>query len=298
VPDWPPYDRKPTAVADGIDWFADRDNYTAAFGAQWLRHANTQLDSHSGLPITRDRVERLLGPLWPQLPGMLVLEAGCGSGRFTEVILDQGSVVTSFDLSRAVEANRRQFDGNERHRVFGGSILDIPFAPGQYDLVFCPGVIQHTPDTEASIAALWRQVRPGGWLVFDHYRHNLSTWTRSVWLFRAVFRRLPPERGLQATEALVRWLLPVHRRVSGHRLVEMVLNRVSPVTSYYSSFPGLSDKDQLEWARLDTHDNLTDFYKRHRTEPQLRRTVEALGAVDVVTDTTRYVVEVRARKPA
>src|SRR6187397_1731582 len=38
--------------------------------------------------------------------GRVVLEAGCGAGRFTELLLAGGARVVAFDLSRAVEANR------------------------------------------------------------------------------------------------------------------------------------------------------------------------------------------------
>jgi SAM-dependent methyltransferase len=43
--------------------------------------------------------------LFSSLAGKHVLEAGCGAGRFTEVLLKAGAYVTSIDLSSAVEAN-------------------------------------------------------------------------------------------------------------------------------------------------------------------------------------------------
>ena len=163
--------------------------------------------------------------------------------------------------------------------------------------MFCPGVIQHTPDTELAIACLYEQVRPGGWLVFDHYRYNISSFTRTTWLFRAWLKRLPAERRLRAVERLVDRLLPTHRWAARHRAVEMVLNRLSPVTTHFAALPGLSEQQQREWALLNTHDNLTDFYKRHRTSAQLRSTVSLLGATIDEIRALPYTVEVRARRP-
>src|SRR5262245_58775852 len=67
------------------------ENYAAAFGKQWKRYSLTQLDSYTGLPITRTRALRCIGEAnlsW--IRGMRTLEAGCGSGRFTEILLSLG----------------------------------------------------------------------------------------------------------------------------------------------------------------------------------------------------------------
>jgi 2-polyprenyl-3-methyl-5-hydroxy-6-metoxy-1,4-benzoquinol methylase len=98
-----------------------------------------------------------------------VLEAGCGAGRFTEVLLKRGASVTSIDLTDAVAANQENFPQSEHHRIAQADILRLPFSPKQFDAVFCLRVIQHTPSPEAAIAALYDQVRPGGLLVIDHY---------------------------------------------------------------------------------------------------------------------------------
>jgi SAM-dependent methyltransferase len=90
-------------------------NYADAFGEQWLRWRTTQLDSHSGTTITKDRLPRCLGERGAALLSRTdlprqVLEVGCGAGRFTEILLQYPSArVTSLDLSSAVEANQTNF---------------------------------------------------------------------------------------------------------------------------------------------------------------------------------------------
>lgn len=39
-------------VARGLPRFVGADNYAASFGLQWNLHRKTQLDSHTGLPIS------------------------------------------------------------------------------------------------------------------------------------------------------------------------------------------------------------------------------------------------------
>lgn len=281
----------------GIPRFVDDDSYASAFGKQWNRYRTTQLDSRSGLPISRDRLRRCLGEeLWDALRAVHVLECGCGAGRFTEVLVDRGARVTSIDLSSAVEANADNIPVGDNHRVAQADILRLPFRPQSYDVVLCLGVIQHTPSPEATIAALWEHVRPGGWLVIDHYGPAPTWYTRSAPLFRAVLRRLPPDLGIRATERLVRIFRPVHLRART-RASQILVNRISPITHYDDVFPALSDDLKLEWSLLDTHDSLTDWFKHRRTTEQIRGTLRDLGAVDIWCEPGGNGVEARCRRP-
>jgi SAM-dependent methyltransferase len=272
--------------------------YADAFGLQWNVYRQTQLDSHTGAPISRVRARRCMGEAaWSLLsqPGTDVLEVGCGAGRFTEVLLEEGARVTSVDLSTAVEANQTNFPQNERHRVLQADVLQLPFAPGQYDIVFCLGVIQHTPSPEETIAKLCEQVRPGGWLVIDHYAYSLSSLTKSRGLFRLFLRRMSPERGLRYTERLVDIFFPLHRAARKNHVAQALLSRISPVTAYFHSYP-LTDELHRQWSLLDTHDSLTDWYKRRRTKGQIRRTLERLGVTDLSCEYGGNGVEARCRR--
>lgn len=286
-------------VQDGIPRFVGGPTYADGFGAQWQRFRETQLDSRSGLTLSRDRARRCIGPsAWAALDGAQVLECGAGAGRFTEVLLAQGANVTSIDLSSAVEANSTNFPVGPCHRVAQADILRPPFAPGQFDLVFCLGVVQHTPDPEATMAALDVQVRPGGWLVLDHYAYTLSWFTRTAPLYRWRLRRLPPDEGLAATERLVARWLPRHRRARGSRWANRLLYRLSPIISYYQAYPTLPEDLQREWALLDTHDSLTDWHKHLRTRRAIAATLASLGLTEVACERAGTVIEARGRRPS
>jgi len=279
-------------------------SYADAFGAQWQLYRRTQLDSYTGTTYSRDRIRRCFGVrLWDRLQQpvpLQILEAGCGAGRFTEILLDTpAAVVTSTDLSAAVEPNQQNCPQSPRHRIVQCDINKLPFKADQFDIVMCLGVIQHTRDPERTIADLYRQVRPGGWLVIDHYRHALSTYTKlTAALIRPVLKRLPPERGLAATKALTRWFFPLHRAVRNHKPLQMMLSRISPILTYFHVLPELSDELQYEWAELDTHDSLTDWYKRLRSKRSIRRTLQRQGAVEIWVERAGNGIEARGRKPA
>jgi len=234
---------------------------------------------------------------WNALAGKQVLEAGCGAGRFTEVLLKQGANVTSIDLSEAVEANQQNFPQSGQHRVAQADILRLPFEPRQFDVVFCLGVIQHTPSPERAIAALYAQVRAGGLLVIDHYAFTLSWYTKTAPVFRAVLRRMPPSAGLRATDAIVNLFLPLHQLARRSRLAQSLVSRLSPVVCYYQALPELDDETQRQWALLDTHDSLTDWYKHFRTAGQLHGHLRSLGASQIHCVDRGSNVEARAVRP-
>lgn len=286
-------------VRNSIPRFVTTSKYAEAFGLQWLRYRQTQLDSHTGLPLTKRRAQRCLGEeLWEQLEGKSVLEVGCGAGRFTEILLARRALVFSTDLSEAVEANQKNFPQSERHMIAQADACALPFAPGQFDIVLCLGVIQHTPSPEKTIEALWNHVAPGGWLVIDHYTYNLSYFTKTAPLVRAVLKRLEPERALRVTDGLVTSLLPLHRAVRRHYTAQILLSRISPVQAYYHALPELSDEQQREWAMLDTHDTLTDWYKHFRTRKQLYDLLHKLGAAKIWCEKGGNGIEARAMRAA
>jgi 2-polyprenyl-3-methyl-5-hydroxy-6-metoxy-1,4-benzoquinol methylase len=278
-------------------------SYADAFGDQWNTYRATQLDSYTKAPITHDRLVRCLGPeLWARLGGtepVSVLETGCGAGRFTEVLLAQPAAhVTSTDLSSAVEANQSNCPQSPRHRVVQCDIMQLPFRPQSFDVVICLGVVQHTPDPEETISRLYAQVKPGGWLVIDHYAPSLAQYTKiTAILLRPLLKRLPPRAGSRATEMLTDIFFPLHRVLRRHRTLQMMYSRLSPLLTYYQTYPQLDDRLQYEWALLDTHDHLTDYYKHLRNDRQIAATLAGLGGRDIWTNRGGNGVEARCRRP-
>jgi SAM-dependent methyltransferase len=229
-----------------------------------------------------------------------VLEVGCGAGRFTEVLLSFPQLrVTSLDLSSAVEANRLSFPIDERHRVVQADIEYPPFARGEYfDFVVCLGVIQHTPSPERTIERLLSLVRPGGALVFDHYRPEWRRLTKVTALaLRPLVKRLPQSQRIPFCEHLVRVFIPLHRAVRNIPWAQYARSRISPITTYYHVYPMLREDLQREWAVLDTHDGLADWYKHLRTKDQIDAILRKVGAIDVEIAVSDHGIEARCSRP-
>ena len=130
------------------------------------------------------------------------LEIGCGAGRFTEIILELCQHVVSVDLSNAVDANRLNFPISESHEIIQGDVMKLPFSDQSFEVVLCLGVIQNTPNPEATIIALANQVKSGEWLVIDHYAKSLAWILRSAKYVLPILKRLPPRVALIIIERI------------------------------------------------------------------------------------------------
>ncbi len=282
-----------------IPRFVSGSLYADAFGEQWKRYRLTQLDSYTSTTISKDRLYRCLGePLRTSLKDRHVLECGCGAGRFTELLLELGASVTSVDLSDAVEANLKNCPLSSKHRIAQADIAALPFAAQKFDLVLCLGVVQHTPSPEKTLTCLYDQVKPGGALVIDHYTWNLSWCTKASPLIRPFVKRMRPENGIRFTEMIVKVFYPLHLATRRFRLGQMLLSRISPVQFYGHAFPELSESLLKEWALLDTHDSLTDWYKHFRTKSQILRALTSLGLERIWCEYGGNGIEARGYRPA
>lgn len=283
-------------VVNGIPRFVPQDNYASAFGLQWKNFAKTQLDSFNGTKISQERLERCLGFPIEQLKGKNLLEVGSGAGRFTELFVKGGAHVHTVDLSVAVEVNKENVGHADNYAIAQASVYELPFAKESFDVVICLGVIQHTPSSGKTIQALWQMVKPGGLLVIDHYIWRINYYFNPAAYYRLVLKELKPQTSKKIVDALVNFFFPLHWAFRNIAPLEWLLKRVSPLITFMKPHPELSRQEHFEWARLDTYDSLTDYYKHLRTPEQIKTELEKLGAKNIWINKGGNGVEARAIK--
>ncbi|OUC97972.1 hypothetical protein CA984_09005 [Streptosporangium minutum] len=277
-------------VDDGIPRFVPRDNYAAGFGYQWNRHRLTQLDSHSGMPITRDRLMNASGWTVSDLKEKTVLECGSGAGRFTEVLCETGAKVTSVDISSAVHANAASNGRFPNLRIVQASIYELPFPEESFDFLFCCGVIQHTPDVEKTFKTLFRYLRPGGRFCIDVYAAIIA-YTHPRQLLRPIAKRVPPAKLYALVERTVPRLLPLSMKLSAVPRVGQCLTRLVPVANH-SHLGQMDAETARNWSVLDTFDWLSPRYERPQPRRRLERWTRELGLREVSIERHRglYVI--------
>jgi SAM-dependent methyltransferase len=238
---------------------SDASNYAKSFGYQWNKHFQSQYDRYSGAPISEERF--LNETRWGRnLTGQLVLEAGSGSGRFTEHAVSTGAMVISFDYSHAVEANYRNNGQLDNLLIIQASIYEMPFLGSCFDKIFCIGVIQHTPFPQKAFVALARVLRSGGNLVIDAYRvqPGIKKYLESKYWVRPLTRRLPHELLYRFCDRWVNlwWgVTGLSRKITGRRSLSWFML----IADYRGVYP-LPDNIQKEWAVLDSFDMLSPAY--------------------------------------
>jgi 2-polyprenyl-3-methyl-5-hydroxy-6-metoxy-1,4-benzoquinol methylase len=263
-------------VTGGIPRFASSDNYSQSFGFQWNLHGKTQLDSYTGWPISEQRLFAVTG--WPyDMSGQLILEAGCGAGRFTECLLKTGAQVFSFDFSCAVDSNRRNNGQCERLELFQADMSRLPLERRSFDRVMCFGVLQHTPDPGAYFESLAEMVRPGGQLVVDTYKKDLLSLLQWKYVLRPITRRMNQLTLYLLVSRAVRILLPPARNI--RRFAGRAGARMMPIVEY--SHLGLREDLNEQWAILDTFDMYSPAYDHPQTQRTLKRWFSEVGFTDV-----------------
>ncbi|HUQ71313.1 MAG TPA: methyltransferase domain-containing protein, partial [Planctomycetaceae bacterium] len=280
-------------IVNGVPRFVQRENYAQSFGLQWNVHRKTQLDSHTGLPLSRDRLFHVSG--WPEdLRGQTILEAGSGAGRFTEVLVSTGAEVLSFDLSTAVDANHANNGDHSNLLIFQADMSKIPVRPLSMDKVICLGVLQHTPDPAAAFRCLTTHVRPGGELVVDVYAARLRSLISWKYALRPLTRRVDRQRLYSIVSAITPSLVPVSAWL--YRVAGRFGARLLPIVQY--GHLGLPAALNLEWAVLDTFDMYSPVHDHPQTLNNVRRWYEEAGFVGVSVGYGPNGVIARGRRPA
>lgn len=93
--------------------------------------------------------------------GASILDAGCGSGR-NMVELARHGTVTGVELSDTSVRLARERGVGE---VVEGSVMDMPFDEGSFDLTVSLDVIEHLQDDVGALRELRRVTKPGGALL-------------------------------------------------------------------------------------------------------------------------------------
>lgn len=134
----------------------------------------------------------------------LVLDAGCGSGRWTYAMASLGATVVAVDLTDAgVEITHRATAHLENVAALQASVFQLPFRPESFDLVVSWGVLHHTPDTRAAFERVAPLVKKGGQLYAMFYeKHNPVKYFFTD-LLRKALRTLPEDRRYEACRRLI-----------------------------------------------------------------------------------------------
>jgi SAM-dependent methyltransferase len=153
-------------IINGIPRFVAREHYASSFGYEWRKWPRLQFESqNAGRPTaghTSRMFEAITGLRPDDLAGKLVVEFGCGPGRFLDLVRRGGATAVGIDMSAAVEVARENFHGDGDVLIVQGDIVHPPFRTESFGVGYTIGVLHHTPNPERGLEALARVVKRGG----------------------------------------------------------------------------------------------------------------------------------------
>ena len=277
--------------------FVPSEEYAHSFGYQWNYFDKTQLDSHMGNDLSRERFYATTQ--WPSnMEGQVILEAGCGMGRFTQIALETGAEVFSFDLSNAVEANLRNNGDSNRVRILQASIYEIPLRKESFDKIFCMGVLQHCPDVRAAFMSLVPFLRPGGEIVIDVYQKHTGLFPPLKYWARPFLTWMGPKGVHKFLSLVIPSAFAVKKALYNVPLVGKPLGNLIPIGPV-SHAPRLifTDEELIQVKILSALDMFSPVHDHPQTLDTVRQWFSEAGLVDIYVGTGFNGINARGRKP-
>jgi SAM-dependent methyltransferase len=252
----------------GVIRFVDEHNYADSFGYQWQRFDRTQLD-HADKDLSEQNFRKKTGFKPEELSGKLLLDVGCGMGRFAEVATRWGARVVGIDLSAAAEVAAR----NLAHRSFvalQADVFALPFSPESFDCIYNIGVLHHTPDCEKAFKVLPQYLKPGGSIAIWLYS-GYNKWYRFSDQYRKITHRMTIPRLHRFLRVLVPFFYWLDR---GLRVIPVAGRPLAGLI--HLVFP-VSRNPNPEVRVLDTLDWYSPRYQSKHTYEQVFRWFESCG---------------------
>jgi ubiquinone/menaquinone biosynthesis C-methylase UbiE len=114
-----------------------------------------------------------LDRVFPSARPRLLLDLGCGHGRFLRWLAPRAAKLVGLDRSwrllRVARAGQQQAPLPVPCELVHGSAQDLPFASRSIDAITCVRVVQHLPDQDQALSEIQRVLTPGGSLVLVQY---------------------------------------------------------------------------------------------------------------------------------
>lgn len=193
-------------------------------------------------------------------PGARIVEIGCGTGQMSLYLARSERLVIGADLTRAsllLAAQAAGRFGIDRVLFVETDLFSPGLRNGAFDVVYCSGVLHHTPDPRGAFRRIAQLARPGGMVILGLYNAFARIPLRMRRLvFRATAGRWIPgdpvlkDRACEP-ERREAWLRDQYRHPEEHRhsLAEVrrwfAENDVAYVRTFPSALLGGEDEDDL-----------------------------------------------------
>lgn len=115
--------------------------------------------------------------LLPEVRGLTVVDAGCGSGRYLRELSARGAAAIGVDLSSEMLVRAREITP----RIMRADLRALPIDAMTIDLVVCALALGDIDDLELALTEMARVLRPSGRVIYSvvHPDGEAEGWSRT-----------------------------------------------------------------------------------------------------------------------
>jgi SAM-dependent methyltransferase len=249
-------------ILRGIPRFVQSDSYAGSFGFQWNQFSRVQLDILNGSRESEQTFLEKTAFTPDRMEGKLILDAGVGAGRFSDVASRLGAEVIGVDLSAAVESAFENVGKRSNVHIVHADLFHLPFKEKIFDSIFSIGVLHHTPDTQKAFFKLVPLLKEAGEIaiwVYDAY----TPFKKITDTFRKISTRLP--KGF----------------VYYSSTIAIPLYYLKPFRKIFENVFRLCMHPNWKWRWLDTFDYFSPKYQWKHTYPEVYSWFEEAGLEEI-----------------
>lgn len=253
-------------ITNFIPRFVKADIYSSSFSYEWAHFSETQLDSKKGKMLSENQFQSRIDFPLCQLSGKFVLDAGCGMGRYAEIVGKYGGMAVGIDLSYAVDVAFKHMGLEKNIHIIQGDILNPPLREEIFDFIYSFGVLHHMPDAKAGFECLTRFLKKGGkfsLFVYDSYEKAII-YSSNFW--RTITVRLP----LRILYYFCFLSVPLY-----------YLYKLPLIGNFLKAVFVISMRPEWEMRWLDTFDWYSPRYQSKHTHAEVFRWFDKMGFRDI-----------------
>lgn len=256
-------------VLDGVDISQLQEATIERFGYEWRYFRDWGwLEEYPEIPYAQEKfygslIENTRDAFWGKTllqkddfqVGQVVLDAGCGNGRFCGIAANTGAEIFGIDLGLGVISAFQ----NTRHlpnvHIIQGDLFRLPFGAQTFDVAYSIGVLMHTGNAEKAFASIANCIKDSGLFGIRVYGEGRKSYEFLDKILRDILTKLPISLQMRFSQ----WMASIARRLRKNpKLYQRVYTHINLLPT---------DHHMFDWwsAPIATHHTVHEVDKWYRS---------------------------------